>query len=83
LYAIAKENPEHFDFFKRMEKEYGSYVALDRPDHVDEDGNQKLIHFFRMDKSVDDIFEEAKSFDGRVRDTNNQLNYQIERDGIL
>lgn len=78
LYAIAKENPEHFDFFKRMERDYSCFTALDRHEQVDEHGNIIPFHFFRGDKSVADIFEGAKSFDGRVRDTHNQLNYQID-----
>lgn len=78
LYAIAKENPEHFDFFKRMERDYSCFTALDRYEQVDDHGNIIPFHFFRGDKSVADIFEEAKSFDGRVRDTHNQLNYQID-----
>lgn len=78
LYAISKENPEHFDFFKQMENEFSLFTALNRKKQVDEHGNLKPFHFFRGDKSVDDILNEAKLFNGKVRDSHNQTSYQID-----
>lgn len=49
LMTIAKNEPERFDFFNRMELEYGA-VKADKHKRV----------FFRGERSVDDIFEMAK-----------------------
>jgi len=76
LYAISKENPEYFDFFRKMEDRYSLITPLEREVQYDEDGNVKPYNFFRGDKSVNEIFEEAKSFHGIVRDSHNQVNYQ-------
>jgi len=77
LYTIAKENPEHFDFFKRMEDNYSFITAQDQNEDYKKDGIKKKINFFRGDKSVADIFKESKTFTGKVRDTNKEINYQI------
>lgn len=76
LYAISKETPEFFDFFKRMEKEYEYVTPLERKEVLDENGNKVAMNFFRSNKSVDDIFEEAKSFNGKIRDSHINLDYQ-------
>lgn len=55
LMTISKENPEKFDFFRKMEDEYGYFIPESR------DGNVELpIRFFRKNESVEDIFEDAK-----------------------
>lgn len=78
LYAISKENPEHFDFFRKMEQRYSLITPLEREVQYDEEGNVKPYNFFRGDKSVDDIFKEAETFHGKVRDSHNQINYQVD-----
>jgi len=50
LMTIAKNEPERFDFFRRMENEFKAVKA----------GEQGRV-FFRGERSVDDIFEMAKS----------------------
>jgi hypothetical protein len=57
LGSISLENPEAFDFPKRMEKKYGYKAPLTDVFCGREDG---LITFFRNNCSVDDIFEKAK-----------------------
>lgn len=49
LATIANEAPESFDFFRRMEAQYGHVKALN--------GNRR---FFRLSKSVDDVFAIGK-----------------------
>jgi hypothetical protein len=48
LFLIAKQHPERFDFFKRMEVEYGTV-------------NPKRTRFFRGNRSVDNMLEQAQS----------------------
>lgn len=78
LYQIAKENPSHFDFFKRMEEKYSLVTPLNRDVVYDEDGNKKPMHFFRGDKSVEEILKASKSFTGKVRDSHLDTNYQVD-----
>lgn len=78
LYAIAKENPEHFDFFKRMEQKYSLMTPSNRERKVGENGEIFPYYFFRKNKSADDILNEAKLFDGKVRDSHIQTSYQID-----
>jgi hypothetical protein len=49
LMTIAKQEPERFNFFRRMEKQYSTHGA-----------NDDSRVFFRGHNSVDDIFEAAK-----------------------
>lgn len=70
LYKIAQENPEHFDAFKYLESKYKDFVPPSR------DQETKNIHFFRGNKSTEDILEGSKSFNGVVRDDSADLNYQ-------
>lgn len=63
LYLIAKENPEWFNFMNDMEKKYprvGAEFKKD-PECVDR-------VFFRKNRSVEDIINEAKNFEGNVLD---------------
>ena len=56
LMTISKENPEWFKFFEDMESKYGMYTPLSRMHNPD----IKPPHrFFRENRSVADIFEEA------------------------
>lgn len=78
LYKISKENPEYFDFFKEMENKYSFYTPLEREEVTDENGNKKAMYFFRGNKSVQDIFNEAKAFEGVVRDSSSEINFQLD-----
>lgn len=70
LMHIAKENPEWFDFFKRMESKYA---------HIKIDGhNANQSYFFRGQKTVGDIFEMANNWNGKAHDNNADVNYQID-----
>lgn len=56
LMTISKENPEYFDFMRRMEDKYENFIPEGR--NLTEE--QLPLRFFRGKKSVDDIFEMAK-----------------------
>lgn len=57
LATIARDTPEAFDFFKRVESKYGEFV----PDSRKHNPNIKLpIRLFRGNKTVEDIFELAQ-----------------------
>jgi hypothetical protein len=77
LYTIAKEKPEYFDFFKRMEDKYGKVTPLGRDEVLDSNGNKKMMTFFRGGKSVYEVINESKYFTDRVVDANLNTNYQV------
>jgi len=78
LSKIAQDNPEHFDFFKKMEKKYGMLVPDGREPILDEEGNQIPAKFFRGARSVQDIFNGLDYFNGIVRDASDNTNYQLD-----
>ena len=78
LSKIAKESPEHYDFFKRMEDEYGLVTPLDRDEVLNDKGNKKPMTFFRGGVSVDGIFDLSENFNSIVRDSHVDTNYQMD-----
>lgn len=78
LYQIAKEDKSNFDFFKLMEGKYSYYTPLDRDEVKDEQGNKKAMYFFRGNKSVNEILKEADYFNGVVRDSSSEINFQLD-----
>jgi hypothetical protein len=72
LYTIAKENPEHFDSFKRWEDVYGETYPEQQ---ANRSGKQV---FFRNYRSVDDIFKEAEDFHKSVHDDSIDTAYQFD-----
>lgn len=57
LLTICVENPEYFDFPKRMEEKYENFIPISRKQ------NESLkvpIRFFRGNRSVNDLFELSK-----------------------
>ena len=57
LLTICIENPEYFEFPKRMEEKFENFIPKSR------NHNEKLIppfRFFRQNKSVNDLFELSK-----------------------
>jgi 3'-phosphoadenosine 5'-phosphosulfate sulfotransferase (PAPS reductase)/FAD synthetase len=70
LYQIAKEAPEHYDFFKRMEDKYGSHITeAVRKNRIERGLDVNMENkFFRGNKSVEDILKEATEWDGVVKD---------------
>ena len=55
LLTICVENPEYFDFPKKMEEKYENYVPNTRKNY------DVPIRFFRGNKSVNDLFELSKA----------------------
>ena len=80
LYQIAKENPQAFDFMKRMEYEYGNFTPQNRLEKRLADGKEigKEFTFFRNNRSATQILKEAKKWNGKVRDDSNQYSYQLD-----
>lgn len=78
LCKIAQENPEHFDFFRDMERKYSLETPLERDEVLDESGNKKPMTFFRGGLSVNDIFNLSKNFNNTVVDSHKNTNYQID-----
>jgi hypothetical protein len=78
LYTIAKENPEYFNFFRDMENKYSLITPLERNEVIDEKGNKKPMNFFRGNKSVSEIFNEAANFNGKVLDSHKEVNFQTD-----
>lgn len=78
LYTIAQENPSYFDFFRRMEDLYGKITPLGRSEVLNENGNKKMMTFFRGGESVEDIINAAKNFNKNVVDSSRNTNYQID-----
>jgi hypothetical protein len=60
LFQIAKENPSAFDFFDRMEEQYG----------------EGKYQFFRQNRTAKQILEEAKSWTGSIKDDAQNLYIQ-------
>lgn len=63
LFLIANENPEWFDFMSKMETKYPRVGAEFKKDETCIDRV-----FFRKNRSVKEIMEESKGFDGKVLD---------------
>jgi len=61
LFQIAKENPNAFDFFDRMETLYGL-------------GQQ----IFRNNRTTKQILEQAKGWNGKVKNDAEEYNYQLD-----
>jgi predicted phosphoadenosine phosphosulfate sulfurtransferase len=66
LYRIAKENPEAFNFFRQMENKY-SFI------------NEEQYTFFRKNRFVDQLIEEAKQdTTNNSLDDSQQFDYQLD-----
>lgn len=76
LYTIANENPEFFNFYKKMEEKYSFYTPDSRTPPLDDKGNLKPTYFFRSNQSVDDVFKNAKTFKTKIRDSHSDINFQ-------
>lgn len=66
LYQIAKENPEAFDFMDRMEQKYP----------FDKNGHKQV--FFRKNRSVKQILEESKNWNGKIKNDADEYSYQLD-----
>lgn len=79
LFTIASENPEWFDFFKRMERKHG------RSGYFNNESDPDRV-FFRGYRTVDDIFLAAETlgFKKFVQDNSYQrklFGYNLDADG--
>lgn len=72
LYKIANENPEYFDFFKRMEATYNRHGH-----EFKENKNAKGRNFFRDRKSSEDILKVGKGFKGIIFDDSEHYGVQM------
>jgi len=68
LFQIAKDNERKFFFFGKMEARYGNYIPLTRLQLMENRGEYpKLpIKFFRGNRSVEDIINGSKNFNGTI-----------------
>jgi hypothetical protein len=80
LYQIAKENPKAFEFMDTMEQKYGNFFPAQRIEMRAKEGKElpKDITFFRNNRSAKQILEEAKSWNGKIKDDSDQYVYQID-----
>lgn len=80
LYQIAKENPSAFDFMNRMEQKYGNYFPPQRIKKWLSEGKEipKNITFFRNNRSALQIFEEAKEWNGKIKNDADVYTYQLD-----
>lgn len=80
LFQIYKENPNAFDFMIRMEEQYGHFIPQSRLEKRKKENkeNPDKMTFFRYNRSAIDIIEQAKNWNGIVRDDSQQYNYQID-----
>lgn len=80
LYQIAKENPDAFDFMKRMENKYGNFFPQQRAEKWIAEGKEipNNITFFRNNRSALQILEEAQFWSGIIRD--DSKNYAVQFD---
>lgn len=80
LYQIAKENPNAFDFMKRMEEKYGNFFPPQRIEKWEKEGKElpKNITFFRNNRSAKQIMKEALSWNRKIKDDSDEYSYQID-----
>jgi hypothetical protein len=78
--TIINENPEAYDFPKRMEKEYGNYINPNRKKIHKARGEvvELPIRFFRGNVSAEKLFEQAKGFTDFAIDDAKNNNYQTD-----
>lgn len=76
--TLIKENPEYYDFPKRMEEKYGNFINENRLAKLKKENKEiKLpIRFFRDNLSVSDLVEMAKDFTDYAHDDTRDTNYQ-------
>lgn len=76
LMTIVKENPEKAEWWRNMEKQYGSFVPESRKNSP----VNTPITFFRNSKSIDDIIENSKHPFEPALDTSKDIDFykQVE-----
>jgi hypothetical protein len=78
LAKIAQENPEAFNFFKKMEDKYQYHHPSKSGEVYDESGNLKPLRFFRGSWSVDDVMAYSKDFYKTIKDNSENTNFQLD-----
>lgn len=82
LKQIAIESPEKYDFMRKMENEYGTYIPETRKKLIlgrGDDLPQLPFKFFRGNRSVAEILHEAYStLHAEVKDDSIVYDYQID-----
>ena len=80
LYQIAKENPNAFDFMRRMEEKYGNFFPKHRLEKWLAEGKEipKNITFFRNNRSAVQILQEAQNWNGKIKDDSDEYSYQTD-----
>lgn len=79
LYTLAKEKPEMFEWWEKMEKKYENFIPVTK---VKMQGQTK--RFFRTKKTVADILEESKEAfematdDSKVVDAHSRLTHVVK-----
>jgi len=80
LYQIAKENPQAFDFMKKMELKYGNFFPPQRIEKWIKEGKvvPKDITFFRNNRSATQMLEESKTWNGKIKNDADEYTYQLD-----
>lgn len=80
LYQIARESPKDFDFMNEMEQKYGNFSPPQRAKKWVSEGREipKDITFFRNNRSAKQILEEAKNWNGKIRNDAEEYTYQLD-----
>ena len=74
LLTICNENPEYFEFPKKMEQKYGTFVPESRSHNKE---IKPPFRFFRLNRSVDDLFDLSKKPFKLAKDDATVYDYQI------
>lgn len=85
LYTLINENKSQFDFFEEMEKKYENFVPESRLKLMTERGEVPSVpsRFFRKNRSVQDLVNEAKNFKRMITDDSQTLDNQIDLFDLL
>lgn len=80
LYQIAKETPEAFDVFERIENKYSQFTPESRKKLMQARGEKINVpwRFYRGNKSVQDIKSEATQWSGSVLDDTKDTRFQFD-----
>lgn len=80
LFQISRENEKAFTFFAKMELRYGKFIPPTRLEKMQERGEivNLPIHFFRKNRSAEQIINEGKDWNGQVYDDSRIYESQMD-----
>lgn len=80
LWTILKNNPESFDFPKRMEEKYGQFIPEKRLESMKSKGVEPNlpVRFFRKNRSVEDLVRECQLFKRNIPDDAASFDTQLD-----